>query len=70
MFQHPDPLRPDRPQAEAPGRRHTVSSFDDDLRQVAAQTARVGGMAEELLSGALALLATPIRARAPRTRPG
>ena len=57
MFQHPDPLRPDRPQAEAPGRRHTVSSFDDDLRQVAAQTARVGGMAEELLSGALALLA-------------
>ncbi|SFI96067.1 phosphate signaling complex PhoU family protein [Albimonas pacifica] len=56
MFQHPDPLRPDRPQAEAPGRRHTVSSFDDDLRQVAAQTARVGGMAEELLSAALSLL--------------
>ncbi|WP_339951828.1 phosphate uptake regulator PhoU [uncultured Albimonas sp.] len=56
MFQHPDPLRPDRPQEARPGRRHTVTSFDDDLRQVAAQTARVGGMAEELLSAALPLL--------------
>ncbi|MDF2234642.1 phosphate uptake regulator PhoU [Albimonas sp. CAU 1670] len=56
MFQPPDPLRPDRPQDLRLGRGHTVSSFDADLRQVAVETARVGGMAEELLSRALTLL--------------
>ena len=56
MYQDKDPLRPDPPQGAATPRRHTVSAFDGDLIGVVTQTARVGGLAEELVSHALASL--------------
>lgn len=60
MFLSRDPRRGARRSASGPAirsRPHIVRAFDDDLAAVAADTARLGGAAEDLVSEALRALA-------------